>query len=122
MIYPFLAMLNVAAFRILSDPDRVPTFTLRLFLRLICDCDLTVWRVLNVHRLVEAYSLSRVEVLKSIATLVALGLLEEGPKLKRGRFNSYRIRPGYLLSPDDLREFFRETAERRERETMQPLQ
>lgn len=112
-------MLNTAAFRLLADPDRVPTFTLRLFLRLIVDVDLTVWRVLNVHRLVETYSLSRVEVLKSIATLTALGLLEEGPKLKlRGRQNSYRIRPGYLLSPDDIREFFRQMAQRRERETM----
>lgn len=112
-------MLNITAFRLLADPDRVPTVTLRLFLRLVADCDLTKFKVLNVHRLVETYGISRVDAVKSLSALVAIGILEEGPKLKmRGRFNGYRIRPAYLLSPDDLREFFRENRERQERETM----
>jgi hypothetical protein len=112
-------MLSLTAMRLLSDPEMVSHTALRLFLRLCCDYDLARFKVLNTNHLMVDYGLSKPEISKSITQLVALGILERGPLSKRPvRLNTYRIRPVYLLSPEELALHFQETRERRERETL----
>lgn len=118
-------MLNVTAFRLLSDPERVTTTALRLFLRLCCDYDLTQYRAIVASQLVQSYDLSYPAIFEALSLLVSVGILEEGPVMRRPRSTSlvstYRVRAAFLLSKEDRKEHYRELRERQERETMIPV-
>jgi hypothetical protein len=118
-------MLSPLAFKVLSDPDRISSTALRFFLRLLADRDLTKYSILSTVQLGNLYGLSSVTLWKFITELVQVGILEEGPVGRipqtRHRVQTYRIRPAYLLTLENLEEYFRETQERQERETMVPV-
>lgn len=106
-------------FRILADPDKVKVKTLRFFLRIAFDFDLTQFRALSMPNLVVQYpDMSRFDIGKAVNRLVAVGILEPGPLTRKGKLNTYRIHAACLLSPEELHNFFRETWERAERETL----
>jgi hypothetical protein len=112
-------MLSPMCFRILADPDKVKVKTLRFFLRIAFDFDLTTYRAISMPNLVALYpDMSRFDISKAVSRLVAVGILEPGPYTRKGKLNTYRIHSSCLLSPEDLQTFFRETRERAERETL----
>jgi len=117
-------MLSPTALRILADPDRVPNNVLRFFVRLMATYDLTRFKILHMQRLIENFEMDPVNLSNCIATLVAVGILEEGPLAKiRGKsrlLSTYRIRPRMMVSPDEMLDWFRETREREEREALAP--
>jgi len=118
-------MVNTLCFKVLSDPDRISSPALRFFLRLLADRDLTKYTILSTVQLGNLYGLSSASLWNYITELVQGGILEEGPTGRipqtRHRVQTYRIRPAYLLTPENLEEYFRETQERQERETMVPV-
>ena len=119
-------MLSPLCFKILgSDPFQLSPSALRFFLRLLADRDLTKYTILSTVQLCELYGLSASSIWSFITELVQVGILEEGPAGRvprtRHRVQTYRIRPAYLLTPEQLEDYFRETRERQERETMVPI-
>jgi len=106
-------------FRILADPNKVKVKTLRFFLRIAFDLNLTTFRAVSMPNLVAMYpDMSRFDLSKAVSRLVAVGILEPGPLTRKGKLNTYRIHSSCLLSPEELQTFFRETRERAERETL----
>lgn len=115
-------MLNFTAYRLLADPERVAPVAARFFLRLICDLDLTRFKAIKTRNLMDSYGLNPFAATKALADLVAIGLLEPGPlSTKPVRQNTYRINPAYLLTREELEQHFSETRNRRERESLIPL-
>jgi len=117
-------MLSPIALRILGDSERVTNTTLRFFIRLLATYEMSRFKVLHMHRLIENVGMQYETISACIATLVAVGLLEEGPQGKiRGKgtpLNTYRIRPAMLVSPEEMLDWFRECREREEREALIP--
>jgi len=116
-------MLNLTFFAAFAEADpRV----IRLALRLIRDFELTRFRVIEVHKLWDRYGQgdsSKDFTLFSFETLVKMGFIEHGPTARRSgnRFQqTYRIRPAFLMSPKDLKEFFAERQAEEERESIAP--
>jgi hypothetical protein len=111
---------------IIADPERVPTYALRFFLRLMADYDLSRYKVLHMQRMIENFGADKHAIGDAIATLVAVGILEEGPLGKiRGKkrlLSTYRIRPRMMVTPDQMKDWFRESREREEREALIPGQ
>ena len=118
-MYP-LSVLSPTAYKILADPDKVPTPAARLFLRLLVDFDLRKYRALNMVHLLYLYGGNRMDMARSVNQLVLIGLLERGPLSRKPRLNTYRVNPAYLMSPRDLEEHFRETQAVQERLTLLP--
>jgi len=115
-------MLNLQAYRILSDVDRVKNNSVRFLLWLITAYDLVSgFKSLSLPAiLAERPDLQAYQVKHYVGHLVACGMLESGPLTKKWALNTYRINPAMLLSADDLREFFAETKARAEREKLLP--
>lgn len=114
-------MLSPAAFRILSDPDKVPTPAARIFMRLLVDFDLTTkYRALNLFHLLHLYGGNRMDLSRAVNQLVLIGLLERGPLSRRPKLNTYRVNPAYLLSPRDLKAHFQEVQTVQERLSLLP--
>ncbi len=120
-MYPLL-VLNLQAYRILSDVDRVKNNSVRFLFWLMTAYDLVSgFKALSLPAiLAERPDLQAYQVKHYVGHLVACGILEQGPLTRTWALNTYRINPAMLLSADDLREFFRETKARAERESLLP--
>lgn len=98
--------------------------SLRLFLRLVCDYDLTAFRMLAVKELSERYGITPVAILDGLGVLQRLGLLERGPIAKRVGSNirepSFRIRPAMLMTRMELAKFFEDRTRERGMSTLSP--
>jgi hypothetical protein len=119
-------MLTPSACRLMSSSDKVPTAALRLFLWLLSEFDLSVYRALSSRKILELYPMPQLEFYRSMSDLVSIGLLEEGP-MKRNPHEklpvtAYRVGLGFLLSPEAMENHFRECDEREQRATLAPRQ
>jgi hypothetical protein len=118
------AMISPTCLQILGDSERVPNNVLRFFVRLMATYDLSRFKILHMQRLMETFAMNSDTIAECIATLVAVGILEEGPLAKiRGRqrlLSTYRIRPRMMVSPEEMKDWFREAREREEREALVP--
>ena len=71
-------MLNLVAYRKLSNPDYMPEVALRMFLQMLCDFELSHFRAISLHRLVELYGFNEKRQARRLNLLLDLGLLETG--------------------------------------------
>lgn len=118
-------MLSLLAFRQLAKRSECDEGSLRLFLRLITDYDLTFFRMLAIKELSERYGITAVALLDGLEVLQRLGLLERGPMAKRMGSNireaSFRIRPAMMLTRRDLQELFDSRLRTEERMAIAPV-
>ena len=125
LVYPFL-MLNLVAFRLVSNTERIPHVAVRLLLSLMCDFDLAHFRAISLPRLVELYGFNEEMQARRMKLLLELGLLETGitvPDEYQGRMvevPTYRIPDRLLLTKEDLAFWDREIRAQRDREALQP--
>jgi hypothetical protein len=119
-------MLNLVAFRLLSNTERIPHVAVRLLLSLMCDFDLAHFRAISLPRLVELYGLNEEMQARRMKLLLDLGLLETGmtvPDVINDRIvevPTYRIPDRLLLTKEDLAFWDREIRAQRDREALQP--
>lgn len=117
-------MLSPLALRVISNPDILTSTSLRLFLRLVADLDLRSFRAFHSVRIQEEYRIGRFELIAAVRQMVDVGILEEGPRGSlpgvHEKLATYRIRPAYLLTSQDMEQHYREQQERKERETLAP--
>jgi len=124
MVYPFLVMLNLVAYRKLSNPDYMPEVALRMFLQMLCDFELSHFRAISLHRLVELYGFNEERQARRLNLLLDLGLLETGsmvPDEVEGKIvetRTYRVPERLLLTKQDLAYWDRDIRHRRERERL----
>ena len=107
-------MFNHSCITLLADGGCLTDATLRFFLRLVRDYDLTAWKILDPKRLAK----DSVEVRHAMTELVKTGCLETGP-LFRGK-PTFRIPPAYLLRGRDMENWLQDIEARRQRETLAP--
>ena len=111
-------MLNLLAINLLADQRRMPDETLRFFLRLLRDFDLTQYRVLTPRHLKALHGQTRQYTQVQLARLLRVGLLETGPVLQEpdGKMApTYRLARPYLLHGVDLEVYLHQTRETLER-------
>ena len=119
-------MLNLVAFRLLSNTERIPHVAVRLLLSLMCDFDLAHFRAISLPRLVELYGFNEEMQARRMKLLLELGLLETGitvPDVINDRIvevPTYRIPDRLLLTKEDLAFWDREIRAQRDREELQP--
>jgi hypothetical protein len=117
-------VLSLLALRQLAKRSECDEGSLRLFLRLVTDFDLSMFRMLPLKELSERYGITTVALLDGLEVLQRLGLLERGPIAKRMGSNireaSFRIRPAMILGPRELKEHFERLKQERERGTIAP--
>ena len=124
-------MLNLDAFRVLSDSKRVPPDMLRLLIRLMLHFDLSQFRTLPLYRVVRLCG--EESTAAQIEGLVTAGLLVQGPEVRElgatesrlrsiQSFPTYRINPRFLLTWEERRGQVQELVSQRQRESIAPLE
>jgi hypothetical protein len=122
-VYPFF-MLNLVAYRKLSNPDYMPEVALRMFMSMLCDFELSHFRAISLHRLVELYGFNEKRQARRLNLLLDLGLLETGSMVvdevegKIVETRTYRVPERLLLTKEDLMYWDRDIRHRRGREQL----
>jgi hypothetical protein len=119
---------NLFALNVLSDERQVPDDTLRFFLRLVRDWDLSRFRAISRDRATESCWVSEPDYNRHMAALVRLGLLVAGPAVPSVAKDGtpapillYRIPARYLLPRSELQLWAREIRAQEQRAQIAPV-
>ena len=124
-------MLSVLAFRLMSDPEKIPEPTLRFFFRLMVDFDLRTAKLLPLPRLVELYGGDLTSAARHISILTRTGLLDRDLSSHPGASASahaaapgldlYCLGTGVTLSKSDIRQWGRESELQESLRRLEPI-
>ena len=104
-------MLNLRAFRLLSDPKLVSTTSVRFLFRVLRIYDLQTYRAVSLRRLLEEYKCRYKDSARCLEELARVGLLEIGPSAVvitgnvRSHCPTWRLGRPFLLTPKELAEW-----------------
>lgn len=118
-------MLSPLAYTVLANRKLVGNDSLRIFMAIMSDYDLTKFRVLSRKQMQKDYEIAPNALDLAMRTLLGVGLLERGPiaKIQNSdkRFATYRVRQAYLMTPKLLKDHFEEMRKQEERESIAPM-
>jgi len=124
-------VLNLNAFRVLSDKDRLSPGALRLFMGLMLHFDLTHFRSLPRHRIDRVAGNPRMN-LEWLDQILEAGLLVEGPVVKERLTDvdygpvmkmlpTYKLNPDHILNREQHRQWYQEVEDERQRQGIMPM-